>query len=63
MDAPNKPARTNRSRGMAGGSLLAISMVIGAVAGTYYGQPSIGFLLGLAVGALFVLLVWLLDRR
>ncbi len=61
MDAPNKPAR--RGRGMAGGSLLAISMVVGAVAGTLYRQPSIGFLAGLGVGLLFVLLVWLLDRR
>jgi ABC-type uncharacterized transport system permease subunit len=48
---------------MAGGSLLALSMVIGAVTGTIYGQPSLGFLAGVAVGALFLLLVWLLDRR
>lgn len=63
MVFPHKPATARRGRGMAGGSLLALSMVIGVVAGTLYGQPSVGFLAGLAVGALFVLLVWLLDRR
>ena len=63
MVVPNKSAPTRRSRGMAGGSLLALSMVIGAVAGTIYGQPSLGFLAGVGVGALFLLLVWLLDRR
>ena len=63
MDVPNKPAPARRGRGMAGGSLLALSMVAGVVTGTLYGQPSIGFLAGLLVGALFVLLVWLLDRR
>jgi hypothetical protein len=63
MDIPNKGRPARRGRGMAGGSLLALSMVVGAVAGTVYGQPSVGFLAGVAVGALFVLLVWLLDRR
>jgi hypothetical protein len=48
---------------MAGGSLLALSMVAGVVIGTLNAQPSIGFLVGLGVGALLLLLVFLLDRR
>lgn len=48
---------------MAGGSLLALSMVAGVVVGTLYGQPSIGFLAGLGVGILLFILIWLMDRR
>jgi hypothetical protein len=47
----------------AGGALLALSIVIGTVAGTLYRQPSIGFLVGLGVGLLLVALVWVADRR
>jgi hypothetical protein len=50
MDVPNKPAPARRGRGMAGGSLLALSMVAGVVTGTLYGQPSVGFLGGLSSG-------------
>lgn len=63
MLAPKKPASPRRRGGMAGGSLLALSVVAGAVIGTLNGQPSIGFLIGLGVGALLLLLVFLLDRR
>lgn len=65
MIAPKDPTTTppRRSRGMAGGSLLAISLLAGVVIGTAYGQPSIGFLVGLTGGTLLLLLVFLLDRR
>lgn len=63
MIAPKEPVASRRKGGMAGGSLLAFSLIVGAVVGTLYGQPSIGFLVGLGVGALLLLLVWLLDRR
>jgi len=33
------------------------------VIGIVYRQPSIGFLIGLGVGAVLMLLVWLFDRR
>ena len=58
---PQSPPR--RSRGMAGGSLLAFSLIGGVVVGTIYGQPTIGFLAGLGIGLLLVALVWMLDRR
>lgn len=47
----------------AGGAILAIAIIAGAVAGTMVGQPSIGFLVGTAAGVLLAILVWLNDRR
>lgn len=47
----------------AAGSVLAISIIAGAVAGVIVGQPSIGFLVGLAAGVLIALLFWLKERR
>jgi LytS/YehU family sensor histidine kinase len=47
----------------AAGSVLAISIIAGAVAGVIVGQPSIGFLVGLAAGVLLAILFWLNDRR
>ena len=53
-----------RSRyGQAGGSILAISIIAGTVAGVIVGQPSVGFLVGTGAGALLALLFWLNDRR
>jgi len=47
----------------AAGSMLAIAIIAGAVAGTIVGQPSIGFLTGLAAGVLLAILFWLNERR
>ena len=47
----------------AAGSVLAISIIAGAVAGVIVGQPSIGFLVGLGAGVLLVVLFWLNERR
>jgi hypothetical protein len=47
----------------AAGFILAISILAGAVAGAIVGQPSIGFLAGLAAGVLIALLFWLNERR
>jgi len=46
-----------------GGSLLAAAIIVGAVAGTIAGQPSIGWLGGLGAGLLLLGGVWLADRR
>ena len=48
---------------MAGGFLLAVSIVGGVIIGGLMGQPSIGFLVGLGVGTLLAALLWLVDRR
>jgi hypothetical protein len=47
----------------AAGFILAISILAGAVAGVIVGQPSIGFLAGLATGLVLLLLFWLNERR
>ncbi|MGZ8287142.1 MAG: hypothetical protein ACXW27_08515 [Allosphingosinicella sp.] len=47
----------------AAGFILAISILAGAVAGAIVGQPSIGFLAGLAAGVSIALLFWLNERR
>lgn len=47
----------------AAGSVLAIAIIAGAVAGVIVGQPSIGFLVGLAAGLLLAILFWLNERR
>lgn len=57
MTAP--PRRTTQS----GGVLLALSIVAGSTIGIINRQASIGFLAGLGIGLLLLLLVWLLDRR
>ena len=47
----------------AGGAILAIAIIAGAVAGTMVGQSSIGLLVGTATGILLAVLIWLNDRR
>lgn len=56
---PTSPRRP----GMAGGCLLAVSLIAGVIVGAIYREPSIGFLVGLGVGILLIVLVWLLERR
>ena len=55
--------RPRSSTPLAGGSLFALSTIAGAVIGAWRGQPSIGFLGGLAVGVVLITVVWLIDRR
>ena len=47
----------------AGGFLLAMSILLGPVIGSMFGEPSLGFLSGLGIGLLLLLIVWLSDRR
>jgi hypothetical protein len=47
----------------AGGSILAVSIIAGTIAGVIVRQPSIGFLVGSGAGLLLVGLFWLQERR
>jgi hypothetical protein len=47
---------------MAGGFLLAVSLIAGSIIGAGQGQASIGFVAGLGVGLVLLLAVWLIDR-
>ena len=53
---------TNRSP-RSGGILLALGVTIGVIGGGLLGQPSLGFLVGLGVAILLVVILWLADRR
>jgi hypothetical protein len=48
---------------IAGGFLLAACLLVGAVAGTLAGQPSLGVVIGLGVGLLLAAGVWLYERQ
>jgi len=47
----------------AGGFLLAVAIIAGVIIGGLLGQPSIGFLAGLGIGIVLVVVLWLIDRR
>ena len=55
----NEPATTPR----AGGFIIAVAIIVGALGGTILGQPSAGVLIGFAAGAAAAILIWLKDRR
>ena len=46
----------------AGGCLLALLPVVGAVIGLILQQPTIGFLVGLAIGVVGAIAIWLRGR-
>lgn len=57
MNVPaNQPAN-------AGGFIIAAALIVGTIIGLIFGQPTIGFLAGLGLGALVSLLMWMKDRR
>jgi uncharacterized membrane protein YccC len=63
MTEPRYPTEPRRRGGLAGGIFVALGLIIGVVAGTFFGQPSLGMVAGAGIGLVLLLLVWLLDRR
>ncbi|HEX8400678.1 MAG TPA: hypothetical protein VF628_03150 [Allosphingosinicella sp.] len=51
----NEPRPKSRQ---AGGVLIALGLMVGAVAGVMLGEPSAGLLLGGAIGGSVALLLW-----
>jgi len=56
----DQPSSSSRS---AGGIILALAIMAGAIIGVAIHQPSAGLVIGIAVGALLALVLWLLNRR
>ncbi|HEU0066024.1 MAG TPA: YtxH domain-containing protein [Sphingomonas sp.] len=54
MPSPSSPA--------AGGAFIAIGPIIGAAFGLPFGEATLGFLIGLAVGGAVALLIWWRKR-
>jgi len=46
----------------AGGAIIAFTIVAGAITGNHYGQPSIGTLIGTAIGVTITIALYLYDR-
>ncbi len=57
MDKPHN------SKSMAGGVFIGIGLVVGGIAGIYYNEPSAGMVIGLGLGSVAALVVWLIDRK
>lgn len=55
--------KSGRKGTRAGGFILAVCIMAGAVIGGLMGQPSAGLLAGGSLGALVALAMWLRDRR
>ncbi|SNS74990.1 hypothetical protein SAMN06295912_11478 [Sphingomonas laterariae] len=53
--APRSPRAT--------GSILAFTIIAGAVIGLFTHQPTIGLLIGAGVGTVISIAFWLKDRR
>jgi hypothetical protein len=47
----------------AGGAILALSILSGAIAGIIVGQPSAGLLAGAVIGILVAVAIWLRGRH
>lgn len=54
--------RKPSSTPIAGGALLALSMIAGSVIGVLRGQPSVGFIAGLGIGIVLLVAIALIDR-
>ncbi len=52
----------DRNGPQAGGFLLALCILVGAVIGTVRGQPSVGVIAGIGVGIAVAVALWLKDR-
>jgi len=55
--------KTGRKGTRAGGFILAICILAGAIVGVILGEASAGLLAGAALGTLIALALWWRDRR
>jgi len=59
MDKPAKKSEISRG----GGFFAAMLTLIGAVVGGFLGQGSAGFLIGLGIGIVLIIVLYYLDKR
>ena len=55
--------RMDRRNPAAGGFFLTAAILTGVAWGLWQGELMLGALIGTAVGALFAVMLWLVDRR
>lgn len=55
--------KTGRKGTRAGGFILAVCILAGAIVGVILGEASAGLLAGAALGTLIALVLWWRDRR
>lgn len=54
---------TDRKDPTGAGAIIAFLIIGGAITGGLMGQPSIGLLVGAALGVAIAIILWLRDRR
>ena len=53
---------SNSTAPLAGGFLLCLCLLAGALIGVFLGQPTIGFLAGAGIGLALLVVLWLVER-
>jgi len=62
-DDPSSSRPPKSRNRMAGGAPIALLTLAGAIIGGLMGQPSIGLLVGLGIGALIAIAIWRIGPR
>ena len=53
----------NNQPRLAGGIFIAFGLLIGAVVGVAMDQPSAGTVIGMAIGTVIAVVIWIMDRK
>jgi len=53
----------NNQPRLAGGIFIAFGLLIGAVVGVAMDQPSAGTVIGMAIGTVIAVVIWVMDRK
>jgi hypothetical protein len=48
---------------LAGGIFIAFGLLIGAIGGVAMDQPSAGAVIGMGIGIIIAVVVWIIDRK
>lgn len=53
----------NNQPRLAGGIFIAFGLLIGAIVGVAVDQPSAGTVIGMAIGTVIAVVIWIMDRK